>query len=120
MKLLVGIDGEVTRPDILSKNAIDVMTTPNKNGRSLIGWKGTDGRGTLWRTGTLTGTSALVVKQNNDIVWLMLTNTTTSRGSKIHRDVSKLMFSTVNKINTWPEHDLFEYFNPQFVYNNKD
>ncbi|NJM15920.1 MAG: beta-lactamase family protein, partial [Bacteroidales bacterium] len=63
MKFILAIDGDPATPDILAQQSIAYMTTPYGKDNKLVGWKACDGHGTMWRTGTLTGASALVMKQ---------------------------------------------------------
>jgi len=109
MKLIVAIDGYPDKPDILSEESIQLMTTPNEFGNSLIGWRGTDGYGTWWRTGTLSGTSALVVRQVNNVNWVVMLNSSTKRKSRIHSEISRTMFKALGNMNKWPDYDLFHY-----------
>jgi CubicO group peptidase (beta-lactamase class C family) len=108
LKLTVAIDGFNSSPDILMPETIEKMTRIGRNKRNMIGWKGADGRGTWWRTGTLTGSSALMVRQSNGINWIIVMNTTTLKKSKIHRESSRTMFKAVNTVQRWPEFDLFD------------
>ena len=94
---------------------IEQMTRNGRGKYNMIGWKGTDGRGTWWRTGTLTGSSALMVRQNNGINWIIIMNTTTWKRSKIHRESSRTMFKAVHTVRNWPEYDLFDYQVPAIV-----
>lgn len=112
MKLVVAVDGFPEFPDILKPQTIDMMTDKDFNSPTLIGWKGTDGYGNWWRTGTLSGTTALVLRQRNNINWVILLNTTTNRRSRIHSDISRLMFESVATIEKWPQEDLFKHFEP--------
>ncbi len=112
LKLAVAIDGYNSSPDILMPETIGTMTNSRNNRYDMIGWKGTDGSGTWWRTGTLTGTSALIVRQNNGINWIIVTNTTTWKRSRIHSETSKTMFRAIYSVNNWPEYDLFDFQAP--------
>ncbi len=112
MKLIIAIDGFPEFPDILKPQTIDLMTNKELNSPTLIGWKGTDGYGNWWRTGTLSGTTALVLRQKNNINWVILLNTTTKKRKRIHSDISRLMFTSVATIEEWPEEDLFKHFEP--------
>jgi CubicO group peptidase (beta-lactamase class C family) len=116
MKLITAIDGRDSSPDIIAPETIALMTNRGKSGREMFGWKGSDGYGTWWRTGTLTGNAALVVRQNNDINWIILLNTSTTKRSRIHSEMSRTMFHAVAKINKWPEYDLFDYQDPIWEY----
>ncbi|MBN2484384.1 MAG: beta-lactamase family protein [Bacteroidales bacterium] len=107
-KLVVAIDGFDSRPDILSENSIRFMTQAIGLSRKLVGWRGTDGYGNWWRTGTMSGTSALIMRQRNDINWVVLLNTTTPKKSRIHNDLSHTMFAALRTVNDWPAVDLFD------------
>jgi len=111
-KLMVAIDGFDSRPDILSKTTVDYMTSVKRDAEKLIGWKGADGYGTWWRTGTLTGTTALIMRHKNEINWVVLFNTTTNKRKKIHNELSRSMFYAIRQVDKWPEYDLF-HFDPE-------
>jgi CubicO group peptidase (beta-lactamase class C family) len=111
IKFIVAIDGFPEKPDILSDESIETMTKTNRRTKKLIGWRGADGYGTWWRTGTLTGTSALIIRTKNGINWVVLMNTTTKGRSRIHNEMSKTMFNAVKSVKQWPEYDLFNYRN---------
>ncbi len=107
IKFLTAIDGFPEQPDILLPETIQRMSDPNLAGRGLFGWRGSDRYGTWWRTGYLTGSSALMVRQQDGLNWVVMTNTSTYKHSRIHRYVSGMMFGTVNRVNAWPAVDLF-------------
>ncbi len=107
VKFMTAIDGFNDQPDILSSETIASMSNPNIAGKGLFGWRGSDSYGTWWRTGYLTGSSALIVRQNDGLNWVILTNTSTYKHSRIHRYESSMMFGTINKVNQWPVFDLF-------------
>ena len=108
-KLMVAIDGFDSRPDILSKKTIEYMTNVKRHTEKLIGWRGGDGYGTWWRTGTLTGTTALIMRHRNEINWVVLLNTTTKKRKRIHNDLSRTMFSALRQVKQWPDYDLFNF-----------
>ncbi len=109
MKFMLAIDGESSHPDVLSKKSITYMTTPNKNGHSPIGWKGTRTK-TWWRTGTLAGSSALLKHQVGGYSFVIITNSSTWRGSDFTRDLSVLMRRVMRSVKEWPSNDLFDHF----------
>ncbi len=109
MKLIISVDGFESKADILSDETIDLMTPSKKHRGNAIGWRGTDGYGTWWRTGTLAGTSALIMRHNNDIDWVVLLNTSTSYRSRIHNEISRTMFRALRNVREWPEYDLFNH-----------
>jgi CubicO group peptidase (beta-lactamase class C family) len=106
-KLMVAVDEFDSRPDILSRQTIDFMTQTQVDTRKLIGWRGSDGYGTWWRTGTLTGTTALIMRHKNEVNWVVLLNTTTDKRKRIHNELSRAMFRSLHQIKKWPEYDLF-------------
>ena len=106
-KLMVAIDGFDSRPDILSKRTIRYMTKSKTHTNKLIGWRGADGHGTWWRTGTLAGTTCLIMRHNNETNWVLLLNTTTNKRSRIHNEISRTMFSALRTVDDWPGYDLF-------------
>jgi CubicO group peptidase (beta-lactamase class C family) len=106
-KLMVAIDGFESRTDILNEETIQYMTQSKGLSRKLIGWRGTDGYGTWWRTGTMSGTSALIMRHKNEVNWVMLVNTSTPKRSKIHNNISRTMFQALRKVEEWPGTDMF-------------
>jgi CubicO group peptidase (beta-lactamase class C family) len=107
IKFLTAIDGYPEQPDILSQETIASMSDPDQAGIGLFGWRGSDRHGTWWRTGYLTGSSALMVRQKDGINWVVMINTSTYKHSRIHRYVSNMMFGAVNRVKEWPAIDLF-------------
>ena len=107
IKFMTAIDGFPEQPDILRKETIEMMADPDLSGRGLFGWRGSNRYGTWWRTGYLTGSTALMVRQRDGVNWVIMMNTSTYKHSHIHRYVSGLMFTSVNRVKTWPEIDLF-------------
>lgn len=107
VKFISAVDGFPEQPDILQPETIQLMTDPYFSGRGLFGWRGTDHYGTWWRTGYLTGSSALVVRQRDGLNWVVMVNTSTYKHSRIHRYMSSMMFHTVNQVEHWPSINLF-------------
>jgi CubicO group peptidase (beta-lactamase class C family) len=108
IKLIVAMDGFSSHPDILSRQSIKSMTRNESRINTLMGWRGTDGRGTWWRTGTMAGTSALVMRFSNETNWVILLNTTsTDRKSRTHNELSKAIYHCMTLVKQWPQADLF-------------
>jgi CubicO group peptidase (beta-lactamase class C family) len=107
IKFLTAIDGFPEQPDILKPETIAEMTDPDPAGGGLFGWRGSDRYGTWWRTGYLTGSSALMVRQKDGLSWVVMMNTSTYKHSRIQRYISSMMFSSVNRVEIWPAIDLF-------------
>jgi CubicO group peptidase (beta-lactamase class C family) len=107
VRLVTAIDGFPTKPDFLNPESIEIMTSGGQSGQDLFGWKGADGYGTWWRTGTLTGMSVLVARQKNGVNWIIAMNSTTVKKSHIHRESYRMMTGALASVKKWPGYDLF-------------
>ncbi len=116
MKLLVAIDGFDVRQNILSEEAIIKMTKSSKKIRPF-GWTGTDNNGYWWRTGTLSGTSALLKREKNGISWILVINTTPKYGARFPVQINKTMIKGLATVYNWPSYDLFDYYEPNSIKN---
>ena len=110
LKLVVAIDSLSGTPDIISPGSINLMTDTRLSGGRPIGWAGSDGRGNWWRTGTLAGTSALVMRQNDGTCWAVFFNSSTDKGIHFPAIVNREVKTALNKLAQWPDHDLFYHF----------
>ncbi len=111
LRLVNAIDGFEEVPDILSKESILAMTqtaATDSTQSQLMGWKGVDSE-KWWRTGSLVGTSAVVVRQHNGISWAFISNTDTWRGPYLSYEVEAEMRRLLATIPQFPEWDLFEW-----------
>ncbi|MDX9697488.1 MAG: serine hydrolase domain-containing protein [Bacteroidales bacterium] len=115
--LMVYIDGYFRQNDILTPESVIAMIQVKK-GMKPIGWSGTDGNGNWWRSGTLSGTSALLKRQNNGISWVFIMNTTPKYGSRFTYRINKAMTDGLQKIEKWPTYDLFDYYEPSLFNEN--
>ena len=107
MRVLVLVDGYSRRyEDILSKDMINKMVNGVGGVRRPLGWRSVKGEH-WWRTGTLSGTSALLTRDVNGMSWVIVSNTTPRRGSfpGTSRWAIRESFKMVRN---WPSHDLFE------------
>ena len=109
MKLIVVIDNNSNVKDILSSESINEMTQVDAKGLDPLGWRTTNENGEWWRTGTLPGTSALVKRQSDGISWVILSNTSNSRGPRLAIDMDRIMSHILLKVDQWPNYDLFSF-----------
>lgn len=116
MKLVVAIDGFNIRKDILTEESIQAMTKSTKKIRPF-GWTGTDKNGFWWRTGTLSGTSALLKREKNGISWVLIINTSPKYGARFPVQINKTLIRGLATINDWPSYDLFDYYEPRQLTN---
>ncbi|MDP4187216.1 MAG: serine hydrolase domain-containing protein [Bacteroidota bacterium] len=110
LKLVVAIDGNDGSPDILSSESIKTMTDPVLTGYRPLGWIRIDDQGTWMRTGTMSGSSAVVVRQNDGVDWVVLFNSSIQYRFLIHKDMFRLMSQVISGLSTWPSIDLFCYY----------
>lgn len=82
LRLIVAIDGFDTPSDILSSNSIHEMSTTELVGGSPLGWRGVK-KHYWYRTGTLAGTSALVVRQDDGLSYAIVFNTNSWKGRNL-------------------------------------
>ncbi len=107
LKLIVAIDGFNEPADILSEESIHEMTRTDFVGENPLGWRGIR-KGKYWyRTGTLAGTSALIMRKDNGIEYVIIFNSSSWKGSEFANDIKYMMDKTLSKITDWPEYDLF-------------
>lgn len=107
MRFMLAIDGQPYPEDILSPESIEVMTTPVGRGYQPLGWRGVR-RGERYRTGTLAGTSVLMVNRPGDISYVVLFNTSTWKGPMLANDIRIMMQRGISRTDNWPEYDLFD------------
>lgn len=108
-RLIASIDGLPHVKDILSKKSIQFMTTEQPDHQYSIGWNYTPKSNRPWiRTGSLAGTSAIVLKYPDGQCWILITNTSTWKGHGFSND-SMAFFEKLRKqfMADMPKKDLF-------------
>ena len=104
---VASIDGKPGIPDILSIKSIETMTTSSPQ-ILPIGWAKVSKSGDWSRTGTLSGSSALLKYQRDGISWVFVTNTSSWKGATFPRQIDAMFRKGAQKVQQWPERDLFE------------
>ena len=89
-RFVASIDGKPEIPDIISAESVAEMTEYFDPQTFSLGWNDTRPDGEWTRTGTLSGTSALVKCYPDGECWIMITNTGTYRGPYFSKYVSTL------------------------------
>lgn len=107
MRLLVRVDGFTTKPDMLAPETIQAMVTPSfANNNYACGWH-VNNSNNWWHTGSLPGTSTIMVRADRGFNWAVLTNTRNTNDN-YYTDLDRLVWKSINNSNTpWPEVDLF-------------
>ena len=109
VKLLTGVDGFPSRPDILSASTLQTMTTPflnNYNFGYAKGWA-VNSSGTWSHGGSLPGTYGEMVRTSGGYTWAVLLNKRVN-SSAFSNAVYSLGWNCVNSTTTFPTHDLFD------------
>ena len=105
--LVASIDGRPEIPDIISKESVDLMTEYFDESTYSLGWNDTkDG---FWtRTGTFTGTSALIKYFPDGECWIFISNTSTYKGPGLARHTAELFDKLRAKYSTkFPARNMF-------------
>ena len=105
LRFVASIDGNAEKPDILSKKSIEIMTRDNDHDKP-IGWASVDGAEWL-RSGSMSGTSALVKRQSDGYTWVFISNSSAWIGLHLSRHISTDISQAIAKVKEWPNRDLF-------------
>ena len=89
-RLVASIDGDRTVPDVISPQAVKLMTQEMPDHQFSLGWNFTPRNRPWIRTGSLVGTSALVLRYHDGECWVFITNTSTWKGHKFSQDTMAL------------------------------
>lgn len=89
-RFVASIDGQDEVPDILSLESIQAMTFTTDSVTFGLGWNDISEEGVWTRTGTFSGTSALIKNYPDGECWIMVTNTSTWRGPHFTKWTSSL------------------------------
>lgn len=108
-RLVASIDGNPRIPDIISRNSFLQMTEYLDTETFSLGWNDTNPAKGWSRTGTLSGTSALVKHFHDGECWILITNTSTWKGPGQARYTDAL-FKQCRELysDRLPERNLFE------------
>jgi CubicO group peptidase (beta-lactamase class C family) len=107
VKFISAIDGFENIPDFLADTTVSLMTDPELSGKGLFGWRGADRHGTWWRTGTLSGSLAFIIRMENGLNWVVLLNGSGYTRQRLHNKLSRTIFAASYRVKNWPEYDLF-------------
>ena len=107
-KILVHVDSFPAKPDILTPNAIHVMTTASTaNATYACGWL-VNGIGSWFHNGSLPGTATEIARTvvRGRYNFVILTNTRSAIPT-FSADLDKLFWTAESTVKTWPSADLF-------------
>ena len=107
LKFMLAIDGNPKPDDILSEESVNLMANHEMLEFQPLGWRGVD-KECRYRTGTLSGTSTLMVCRNDGFSYVVLLNSSTWRGTMISNEIRTMMTRSISNIDEWSQFDLFE------------
>lgn len=105
LKFVLAIDGYDDAPDLLSKESIEAMTSVTGGGLPM-GWIGVSDY-SWWRTGTLAGSSSLVIRRSDSVSYVVITNTSARPGNRFPAELYNAMERALKEVKEWPDHDLY-------------
>ncbi len=100
LKILNTLDYEQNNFNILSEESLKQMTKQDTTGFQPIGWRSVNSQ-TWYRTGTLAGMYAIMVRENNGFSYVLLFNTSTWKGTTLSDDVQKMMNRLFYAVKDW-------------------
>lgn len=107
-RFVASIDGRDEIPDIISQESVAAMTQWFDEQTYSLGWNDTKPTGEWTRTGTLSGTSALIKYYPDGECWIMVTNTSTWKGPGFTRYTAGLFRDLRTRYSSLlPHRDLF-------------
>ncbi len=109
-RFAASIDGREGVPDIISRKSVEEMTAYVDSCTFSLGWNDTKASGEWTRTGTLSGSSALIKYYPDRECWIMISNTGTYRGPYFSKYTSSLFRRMRAKYSpVLPKRDLFRH-----------
>ena len=88
MKFVASIDGRPEIPDIISKESFEEMIEYFDQETYSLGWNDTKPDSGWMRSGSFSGTSALIKYFPDGECWIMVTNTSSWKGSSFSRTIN--------------------------------
>lgn len=107
-RLVCAIDGHGPVPDILDPFTVQQMTAYFDDDTFALGWLDCRPDGEWTRTGSFSGTSALIKVYPDGEMWILITNTSAWRGSRFTRNTAQLFQNLRGRFSSQlPSRDLF-------------
>lgn len=106
LKFVAAVDDANINNNFLSRESVNLMT--QFSSRELpIGWAKVTSNDEWLRSGTFSGTSALIKHQRNNMTWVFITNTSSWKGAYFTSYINSAVTSAIKKVDDWPIRDLF-------------
>jgi hypothetical protein len=80
--------------------------TPNGKNAKPAGWASSSSK--FWlRSGSMSGTSALIKAQKDGYSWVFISNSSSWNGPGLARQMNREITQALRKVKKWPEADYF-------------
>jgi hypothetical protein len=88
-------------PDLLRPESLKTMLTPSPLQASYArGWR-VNAKGTHWHTGSLAGTTTLMVRTASGLCWVALANGRERGAGSYAEAIDRMMWDMVRKVPEW-------------------
>lgn len=110
VRFLVRVDGQPSKPDIISASSFTTMTTKagindamGNDPNYALGWVVSP----PWHNGAMTGTTAVMAVRSNGFTFAALANMRPG-GDQFAGQLSKMVADIIAAVSAWPSYDLFQ------------
>jgi CubicO group peptidase (beta-lactamase class C family) len=111
-RFIDAVDGRGAHPQVLSQSSIQEMTArpapPLWAGKEIwygMGWLVRPSENNWWHTGSLDGTTTLMVRAGNGLTWVALFNSRPKDSDKLSGELDIGMWKAVAGVSRWPDGD---------------
>jgi CubicO group peptidase (beta-lactamase class C family) len=115
IKFLMALEKDNSKA-LLRPNTLEMLSSV-RQGFQPLGWKHISANGNKWRTGSFAGTSALALSRPDGLQYVFIANSSPWAGAKFPYEVDRFMTQAFNRIELWPDRNLFETNNDQLFTN---
>ena len=111
LKFILAVDGRTSVPDILQETTIDLMIArpplaeyQTSDTYYALGWqvRPTGGDANWWHTGSLPGTTTIMVRTANGMSWTALFNSRPANADAFFGELDSELWRAVNGVTDWP------------------
>ena len=105
LKLVAAINKCPVKKDFLTQESIEFMTPYGKSSKPA-GWASSSAK--FWlRTGSMSGTSAMIKAEKDGYTWVFISNSSSWNGPGLARQMNRAITQALRKVKKWPEADYF-------------
>lgn len=105
LKLVSAINKCTNKENFLTSETIDFMTPYQKNSKPA-GWASSNSK-TWLRSGSMSGTSALIKAEENGYTWVFISNSSSWNGPGLSRQMNRDITKAILRVKEWPKVDWF-------------